>query len=1271
MQNLNKNSQAVPAAPHAEDLANFRQLKANDMEYNTSQKFAGNEIRTTKYTLLTFLPKNLFEQFSRAANLYFLVIAILQFIPGVSPISWWSSVLPLIFVLSVTAVKEAVEDYRRAQMDAQVNARSVQVLRGSELETIEWKDLAVGDIVMVRKGQQFPADIMFFASSDVSHICYIETMNLDGETNLKVKDALDATCKLRTPAEFAQLRSSVICEKPNNSLYTFDGKIVIEGFDQPFSVSVRNILLRGCTLRNTDWICGLAIFTGHDTKLMQNSNDPPSKRSQVERKMNRMIFILFGILTFFCIMCAFANGMFADFVVPKMFYLTGGMSVAGGAAFSVLSFLVLYNIMIPISLYVSLELVKVFHALLINLDSAMYHEDSDTPARARTSNLGEELGQIDYIFSDKTGTLTCNVMEFLKCSIAGTAFGTGSTEVGRAAARRLGKPLPEDKRPPGMRFEKGFNFYDPRVTSGAWCTQPNAGVFREFLTLLAVCHTVIPEGDPKTPEKMIYQAASPDEAALVAAAKNLGFYFHTRTPHSVFVRVNPRDYYFDNPSMRTREGFMDLEFKILQVLEFDSTRKRMSVLCRCPDGKIRLYCKGADTVIYERLHSQSAFRTESQRDLEQFADEGLRTLCLAVTEIEESAYTLWAEEYYRASVSLDGREDKINACGEKIERNLHLLGSTAIEDKLQAGVPDCIANLARAGIKIWVLTGDKQETAINIGFACALLNTEMDVLIVNEPSVAAVTACLQRYLATIESGQGARERGLVIDGHSLAFTIGTSSSAKRVDAAANKELDPDVKVARDLFLKVSAYCKSVICCRVSPLQKSLVVQLVKDNVKGTVTLAIGDGANDVPMIQAAHVGVGISGQEGMQAVMSSDYAIAQFRFLQRLLVVHGRWNFVRIAKLVCYSFYKNMAFALVQFWFQCFSLFSANTLLDSWHITFYNVIFTSLPIMFLAVLDQDVPASISMANPELYYTSQRGDAFSFKNFFIWLLEGFYHSACIFFIPAAIYGLANNGASTQANGLDTGFIWGIGTIVYTILCMTVNLRLLMTSSFITRWNSLIIVLTILSWWAFDLMYNAFPVSFLESLNAVQQFHLIFEIAGTAVFWLTVLLTCVVCMIPSFVLKYLSLHWSAMPDIAYILRRLYLAGTIKADESIVKMQDGVVVRDSAASQAAGGPETKGLDGQMAARNRFRAAVHAVHGTTYLHNKARGAHMGFAFSQERGNALFPLSARENSRAPPTTPGARPASANARASVSSPGQPRQNIDVGRPPSAGGSART
>lgn len=219
---------------------------------------------------------------------------------------------------------------------------------------------------------------------------------------------------------------------------------------------------------------------------------------------------------------------------------------------------------------------------------------------------------------------------------------------------------------------------------------------------------------------IIYHAASPDERALVYGAQKFGYVFKTRTPSYVEI-----------------DALGKIErIEILNVLEFTSTRKRMSVITRNSRGEIKLYCKGADTVIFERLASNGqSFKDLTLRHLEEFATEGLRTLCCAVSIIPPDVYEDWKHTYHKASTSLQYRERKVEDAANLIETNLTLLGATAIEDKLQEGVPDTIQSLLQANIYVWVLTGDKQETAINIGYSCRLLSHGMELIILNEESL--------------------------------------------------------------------------------------------------------------------------------------------------------------------------------------------------------------------------------------------------------------------------------------------------------------------------------------------------------------------------------------------------------------------------------------------------------------------------------------------------------------------------------------------------------
>ncbi|PKA61390.1 Phospholipid-transporting ATPase 3 [Apostasia shenzhenica] len=1082
-----------------------RTIFCNDREANLLVRFKGNSVSTTKYNIFTFLPKGLFEQFRRVANLYFLMISILSTTP-ISPVHPITNVVPLSLVLLVSLVKEAFEDWKRLQSDMAINNTPVEVLQDQRWETIPWKKLQVGDIVRVKQDSFFPADLLFLASTNPDGICYIETSNLDGETNLKIRKALERTWDYMLPEKASKLKGEIQCEQPNNSLYTFTGNLIID--DQILPVSPNQLLLRGCSLRNSDYIVGAIIFTGHETKVMMNSMNVPSKRSTLERKLDKLILALFVALFFMCLIGAIGSGVF---ISRKYFYLglTGHVEEQFNPSnrfvvsiLTMFTLLTLYSTIIPISLYVSIEMIKFIQcAQFINKDLHMYHAESNTPALARTSNLNEELGQVEYIFSDKTGTLTRNLMEFFKCSIGGEVYGTRVTEIERGIAQRNGVKIDETRSATVIQ-EKGFNFDDPRLMCGAWRNERNPEICMEFFRCLAVCHTVLPEGG-ESPEKITYQAASPDEAALVTAAKNFGFFFYRRTPTSIMVRES---------NIEDMGNVQDATYEILNVLEFNSTRKRQSVVCRYPNGRLVLYCKGADIVIYERLAVDASdnIKNLTREHLEQFGSAGLRTLCLAYRELSIEFYDKWNEKFIQAKSSLCDREKKLDEVAELVEKDLILIGCTAIEDKLQDGVPLCIETLSRAGIKIWVLTGDKMETAINIAYACSLINNSMKQFIISSETDAirevednrgdpvqtarviknSVRQDLDRYLQEaqllLRSTDGPR-LALVIDGKCLMHA-----------------LDPSLRVS---LLKLSLNCSSVVCCRVSPLQKAQVTSLVKKGAR-KITLSIGDGANDVSMIQAAHVGVGMSGLEGMQAVMASDFAIAQFRFLTDLLLVHGRWSYLRLCKVITYFFYKNLTFTLTQFWFTFQTGFSGQRFYDDWFQSLYNVIFTALPVIIVGLFDKDVSALISKKYPELYKEGIRNMFFKWRVVAIWAFFSVYQSLVIYNITLV---------SSQNGHNSSGKIfgqWNVSTMAFTCVVVTVNLRLLMACNSITKWHHMSVWGSILAWFVFIFIYSGIMTPWDRNR---KMYILLFVLMSTFYFYVSLFLIPVVALLGDFVFQ----------------------------------------------------------------------------------------------------------------------------------------------------------
>uniref|UniRef100_A0A8C1FNZ9 Phospholipid-transporting ATPase n=1 Tax=Cyprinus carpio carpio TaxID=630221 RepID=A0A8C1FNZ9_CYPCA len=915
-------------------LEEERHVRANDRDYNERFSYADNRIKTAKYNVFTFLPINLFEQFQRFANAYFLVLLILQLIPEISSLSWFTTIVPLVLVLAITAVKDATDDYFRHKSDQQVNTRQSQVLIKGKLQNEKWMNVRVGDIIKLENNQFVAADLLLLSSSEPYGLCYIETAELDGETNLKVRQALTVTSDLGDDvAKLADFSGEVICEPPNNKLDKFTGTLCWK--DNKYSLDNEKMLLRGCVLRNTEWCFGLVIFAGLQTKLMQNCGRTKFKRTSIDKLMNTLVLWIFGFLICMGIILAIGNTIWEQKVGSDFWEYLQWKELTINAVFSGFltfwSYIIILNTVVPISLYVSVEVLRLGHSYFINWDRRMYYSRKDTPAEARTTTLNEELGQVEFIFSDKTGTLTQNIMVFNKCSINGKTYGDVYDEFGHKVDITEKTPCVDFSFNPLM--DRKFRFHDSSLVEAIKLEEP---LVQEFFRLLALCHTIMPE--ERNEGELVYQAQSPDEGALVTAARNFGFVFRSRTPETITLY----------------EMGQAVTYQLLAILDFNNVRKRMSVIVRNPKGQLKLYSKGADTILFDRLDpSNEELMFTTSEHLNEFAGEGLRTLALAYKDLDEDVFDEWMKKLLFASTALDNREEKLGALYEEIEQGMLLLGATAIEDKLQEGVPETIACLTLANIKIWVLTGDKLETAMNIGYSCNMLRDDMNTVFIISghtmlevqqelrtakekimgPSKDKFSSGLDMEKTELYSSDSVFEEtiiaeyALIINGHSLAHA-----------------LEADLE---QILVDVACLCKTVICCRVTPLQKALVVELIKRH-KRAVTLAIGDGANDVSMIKTAHIGVGISGQEGMQAVLASDYSFAQFRYLQRLLLVHGRWSYHRMCNFLCYFFYKNFAFTLVHFWYGFLCGFSAQIGLDTnyWTAVNHFFIWGSLAVYF-------------------------------------------------------------------------------------------------------------------------------------------------------------------------------------------------------------------------------------------------------------------------------------------------------------------------------------
>ncbi|XP_077724457.1 phospholipid-transporting ATPase IB-like isoform X2 [Canis aureus] len=1019
--------------------------------------FCKNSISTAKYNMWSFLPRYLYLQFSKAANAFFLFITILQQIPDVSPTGKYTTLLPLMIILTISGIKEIVEDYKRHIADKLVNTKDIIVLRENVWKIIMWKEVIVGDIVKASNGQFLPADMVLISSSEPQVTCYVATSNLDGETNLKLRQALLETAQMQTERQLSSLSGKIECEGPNRHFNTFIGTLYLND-ESPVPIGPDQVLLRGTQLKNTQWVLGIVVYTGFETKFMQNSIKSPLKKSRVEKVTNVQILVLFVLLLAMSLVSCV--GAILWNVEGTWYFGTKDYS-SHSLGFDLLVFIILYHNLIPISLLVTLEIVKYVQAMFINWDEDMHYKENNIYAIARTSNLNEELGQVKYLFSDKTGTLTCNIMKFKKCSIAGIIYGNQSDKSDVDTKKLSLSPSV---------LTESYEFNDPTLLQNFENGHPTKDYIKEFLTLLCVCHTVIPERDE---DKIIYQASSPDEAALVKWVKKLGFVFTTRTPTSVTIEAMGENF----------------TFEILNILEFSSNRKRMSVIVRTPTGNLRLYCKGADTVIYERLSEDSLFMKETLTHLEHFAKGGLRTLCVAYTDLTEEEYQQWLTEYKKASSVIQDRMQSLEECYDKIEKKFLLLGATAIEDRLQARVPETIVTLLKANIRIWVLTGDKQETAINIAYSCKLISAQMPRIRLNTHSLEATQQAVTQNCEALGTLIGKEnDLALIIDGETLKYAL-------------------NFEVERS-FLNLALSCRAVLCCRLSPLQKAEIVYLVKKHV-GAITLAIGDGANDVGMIQMAHVGVGISGNEGMQATNNSDYSIAQFSYLEKLLLVHGAWNYFRVTKCILYCFYKNVVLYIIELWFAFVNGFSGQIIFEHWCISLYNVIFTSLPPFTLGIFEQCCSQKSLLTYPQLYTVSQTGKTFNTKVFWFQCINALVHSFILFWMPMKM--LEHD--MVLQGGHTTDYLF-LGNFIYTYVVVTVCLKAGLDTLSWTKFSHLAIWGSIIIWLVFFAIYSFVWPTIPVAPEMTGQVNMILV---CPYFWLGFLIVPIVCLILNLIWK----------------------------------------------------------------------------------------------------------------------------------------------------------
>lgn len=1019
---------------------------ADRCKYQTDN-FRSNYIRTTKYTFWTFLPLVLLFEISKISNMYFILMAIINIVPQIQIFSAASSIFPVILILAISLIKQFIETISAYLRDKTENNKKCRILNANGNQTItNFGSLEVGNVVILSENDYIPADCILISTSLAEGQCYMETSSLDGEKNLKCRQTIKETFNCSdydkiTDTWKINCSFEITCSPPEQNLSKFTGFVNFfnNGIKSETSVdlTIKNFLYKGSSVKIVKSCLALVVYTGIETKIQLNLQRPHNKKSLLEKLINWKVFYLalIQITTslIFVIFKATTSTIAFEINIVKQ---------SPSLLLTFFQYIILMSNLVPISLFVNIEIIRLIQGLFMHvsleLESVITkkkvkdsQEEIITQTRRCEINnftLSDELGRVEFILTDKTGTLTKNNLTLDALWVGGDIFGgklvqesENGTKFEKFECQLNQEDLSSFAKDSSIDFK--FTFYDkqlffgldsnaidqpleekyqitaemsnkdfsmiteqnqnvnsmiaknmnvlskPEITSklnsvnqnvipkqndieenvgendldiskssseasfneiASQITNPmsmkvfqKSGIIKEFtmrsevqkemIRALVMCHSCMAQKKNNSCQ-IKYSGQSPDEVAILKGLRSLGL-----------------DFLGDLADKRTYNSMTQGIFKFPKVLdmEFSSERAMQSIVFRDErTGLYFMYCKGSDTKIMSICNDAvPKLKAQALKVADEFSRLGYRTLFYGFRYFTEEQWTSISSSYGKIKNKENGCMTMNEFCANLLETNVYFLGFVVIQDELQAEVSECIEKLRNAEIKLWVVTGDKFETAITISKSASVVSENENLVRLkngNDP------AFLDLFFEEI--------RDLAKDDFSIVIDMSNFSMTLFAE-------HPELK---EIFLKA----RSVICSRSSPLVKGQLVKLLKK--EGKCVLGIGDGENDVNMISEANIGVGVFGKEGTQATKVSDIAIGEFKILWKLILFYGRINYMRTSNYVILYLFKNMILVGIQFIFGFFSLASGTSFLDSWFLSVYNSFLNAFPHFYIGIFDVDI-----------------------------------------------------------------------------------------------------------------------------------------------------------------------------------------------------------------------------------------------------------------------------------------------------------------------------
>ena len=895
------------------DTTTLRKVYLDDQRLNITNW--SNKEENNKFNVFTFFPITLFNQFRQFGNLFYLIMTITQFIPTLAVGFLFTYIAPLAFVVAVSMGKELYDDINRRIQDKKTNSTKITIIisTGNSVQRAEKNasDLQIGDVVELKKDGRVPADLVVLKTFNEAkdNQAFIRTDQLDGETDWKLRKAPGITQNM----DESKLFSSSLeyeYEPPSKLIYEFKGvvKCKTEEGDKKEPLNLENTMWAS-TVVASQKVIGVVIYTGKETRAKMNLSTPKLKLGILDQEINRLNLYLFVITFIVAFIITCAKGFNSNFF------------------FNLIKYIVLFCAIIPISLRVNLDVSKTYFSIRINRDK----EIKDTIAR--NSTIPEELGRISYVFTDKTGTLTKNEMIFKIIAMDSEVF---NEEKFADLKQILSDECQEGNDAPMLDLIKKQNIIPENNLSTSNISNSDSNLIstslkgnepkmkkslkrhrnkliRDAITAMCLCNNVTPIVDDNDNSKMTYQASSPDEVALVKFAETLDMKLVARTDKLITI---------------VDAAGNEEEFDVLANFPFSSDTKRMGIILKNrKHGHIIYYLKGAENVMMRFVKPDSV--TTISEHAENLATKGLRTLVLTEKLISQEDFDEWNKEYEEAKTSMEDRQKKIAEVVAKLENNMEFLCVTGVEDLLQNDVATTIDNLRNAGMKVWMLTGDKVETATCISISAGLKAKTHKIYTIKNDEIKSEAKNEEKPPENVLLSKFEEyKRKINIDPHLFIIDGDT--------------LDLALKNCEKDFFETAMLAPSVVCCRCSPTQKRIIVKTIKKYTDAR-TAAVGDGGNDVAMIQEADVGIGIVGKEGLQASLAADYSIMEFRSLNMLLLWFGRIAYKNTSMMSNFIILRGLIIAFNQFIFSCIFYFNPVPLYSGFLSFGYSTIFTSLP----------------------------------------------------------------------------------------------------------------------------------------------------------------------------------------------------------------------------------------------------------------------------------------------------------------------------------------